>query len=82
MRVRREGDRLRLDIRDSGGPAPVPPPDGTGVGLNNIRARLDVLYGSDASLEAGPVEGGGYAVCIRLPLEFQEEKTQSLSEGG
>lgn len=82
IHVRREGDMLVLDVTDSGGPVPATPPGGTGVGLNNIRARLDVLYGKRADLAAGPVEGGGFAVRIRLPLELQETGTIHHAEEG
>lgn len=71
---------LVLDVTDSGGPVPATPPEGTGVGLNNIRARLEVLYGKHADLAAGPVEGGGFAVRIRLPLEIGEAATDAANE--
>ncbi|GLK50873.1 sensor histidine kinase [Maricaulis virginensis] len=80
IRARREGEMLVLDITDSGGPVPATPPEGTGVGLNNIRARLEVLYGRHADLAAGPVKGGGFAVRIRLPLEVGEPVTAAATE--
>jgi hypothetical protein len=82
IRVHRAGELLVLEVTDSGGPDPAPQPGGTGVGLNNIRARLDVLYGKHADLVAGPVEGGGFAVRIRLPLEIRENQDEHDAEGG
>ncbi|WP_417484300.1 sensor histidine kinase [Maricaulis salignorans] len=72
IRARRLGDDLLVEILDSGGPG-MPPSESTGVGLANIRARLDVLYGERAQLEAGPVDTGGFAVRIRLPIELAPE---------
>ncbi|CAN5212295.1 hypothetical protein BH10PSE12_BH10PSE12_26520 [soil metagenome] len=39
----------------------------TGVGLANVRRRLEALYGGRASLEAVPLERG-FAAVIRLPI--------------
>jgi hypothetical protein len=41
---------------------------GTGVGLNNVRARLRALYGDDASLRAGEADGV-WRVEVALPAE-------------
>ena len=82
IRVHRAGELLVLEVTDSGGPDPAPQPGGTGVGLNNIRARLDVLYGKHADLAAGPAAGGGFAVRIRLPLEIRENQDEHDAEGG
>ena len=40
---------------------------GTGIGLNNIRERLQLLYGSKASLTVAENPGGGTAVTITVP---------------
>jgi hypothetical protein len=40
---------------------------GTGIGLNNIRERLQLLYGNKASLTVAENPGGGTAVTITLP---------------
>jgi two-component system LytT family sensor kinase len=42
------------------------PRPGTGIGLANIRQRLEIRYDDAASLETGPVENGWRAE-IRLP---------------
>lgn len=44
-----------------------PRPDGTGVGLTNVRQRLEVIYGAEGRLDAGPVPGGWRAT-VFLPL--------------
>ena len=41
---------------------------GTGVGITNIKGRLQELYGSRQACELRPLEPSGLAVDIRLPL--------------
>ncbi len=59
LRIRAEilGDRLRLTVEDDGAGLADGPREGIGVG--NTRARLEALYGPDASLavEARPTDG-------------------------
>ena len=45
---------------------------GFGVGLANIRARLDELYPDDYTLVAGLTSDGGYRAEITLPLSHQQ----------
>ena len=40
---------------------------GTGIGLDNIRERLKLLYGNKASLKVAENPGGGTAVTITVP---------------
>jgi sensor histidine kinase YesM len=40
---------------------------GTGIGLNNIRERLQLLYGNRATLAVAENPGGGTAVSITVP---------------
>ena len=63
--ARREGERVGLSVWDDGPGidlAAVPP----GHGLDSLRARLAVLFGSRATLVAGRREGGGQ-VTMTLP---------------
>ena len=65
----REDGFLTLSVRDdgpgmAGGSGAVTRP---GVGLSNVRQRLQELYGAGAALELGPGEGGGVAASIRIP---------------
>lgn len=39
-----------------------------GIGLVNVRDRLAARFGERASIAHGPVAGGGYRVCLTLPL--------------
>jgi LytS/YehU family sensor histidine kinase len=59
---------------DSSPVAGSPPPgarhaarSGTGIGLTNLRARLETLYGTRQALELGPRPGGGVTVRIEIP---------------
>ena len=63
--ARRDGDRVLVEISDSGvGFAPV---TRGGVGLTNLRDRLRLIYGDRASLTVGEGVGGGASVTVRLP---------------
>jgi LytS/YehU family sensor histidine kinase len=72
VRAQREGDTLRLTVRDDGlGAAAKGSGDGRGgVGLANTRARLQHLYGDQQELRAGPLESGGYLVTIDIPFHM------------
>ena len=58
--------RLKLIIKNDGR-ADSPAAEGTGVGMANVRARLESSYGDDHSLSAGPI-AGGYQVVIDVPM--------------
>ncbi|MBV9931995.1 MAG: histidine kinase [Alphaproteobacteria bacterium] len=68
--ARRDGCELVLSVSDNGrtaAAAAAGKPSGTGVGLENTRRRLDVLYGRKARLETIAYDDGFTAV-IRLPV--------------
>jgi sensor histidine kinase YesM len=61
-----ERDTLRITVQDNGpGFSSV---QGTGVGLSNIRQRLEALYGNKAWLEVGALHSGGFIASIYVPL--------------
>lgn len=63
-----EDDMLRIVVKDNGpGIASVTPAESHGVGLPNLRARLQQLYGSEASLliQSSPTQGT--EVTLTLP---------------
>jgi len=66
VRIRAEGDRLRCTVEDDG--VGVKPDFSPGVGLGNVRSRLDLLYPNRHRFEIAPREGGGTRVEIDLPL--------------
>jgi len=63
---RRNGDRLRLSVRDNG-PGVTATPNG-GIGLANTRARLAQLYGARASLALASLPDGGAIATITIPV--------------
>ncbi len=85
------GQRLRITVSDTGpglkskitdhrlsgvtfdGGEPV----STGVGLANIRERLEQAYGESHQFETVEPEGGGFAVVIEIPYEPQERMEQN-----
>lgn len=83
VQARRSGDQLELIVADTGpgiGDS-RPTPEGTGVGLTNIRERLRQAYGDAQSLEImanenspyvqdGDGTGPGIIARIRIPLEM------------
>jgi two-component system LytT family sensor kinase len=64
--ARVENDRLHIAVRDDGDGAQAP--NGTGVGLRNVRDRLAARFGDAAELNAGKQPEGGYVVTLTLPL--------------
>ncbi|MFE7188318.1 sensor histidine kinase [Kitasatospora sp. NPDC057541] len=66
VRVRREGRRLSVRVRDDGGAAAQPSgPRRGGSGLAGLAARVEALGGT---LAAGR-EGGGWQVAVTMPLK-------------
>jgi two-component system sensor histidine kinase YesM len=41
----------------------------TGIGLRNLRTRLQILYGSNFSLHIQDAAGGGVEVVVTLPFQ-------------
>lgn len=62
----RVDDTIRLSVADNGpGFSSV---EGTGVGLSNIRQRLEAIYGHHAWLEVGAPAEGGFMSTIVIPV--------------
>jgi LytS/YehU family sensor histidine kinase len=58
---------MEIRVEDDGTPAPAPAGAKPGVGLANVRARLNAHFGAKAGLEAGPLPGRGFRATLRLP---------------
>jgi two-component system LytT family sensor kinase len=73
LRASHENGRLRLVVEDDGARSSAAPgpaaPASAGIGLANIRGRLEQLYGSRASLAIEPAADRGVRVVIDLPRE-------------
>jgi hypothetical protein len=66
----REGDLLRLRVRDSGAAVTAEArSSGHGIGLRNTRERLEHFYPESFAMNAGPLEVGGFEVAITIPYE-------------
>lgn len=77
LRSRLEGERLIVEIEDDGvgmepGRTVSPPPgglvrEGSGIGMRNVRERMDVLYGEGAAVEVVSRPGRGTKVRLVMP---------------
>ncbi len=71
LSVQRKANQLVLAVRDNGPGmahgAEAAAADAGRVGLANTRARLEALYGTDASLFLGKAPEGGLAAIINVP---------------
>jgi hypothetical protein len=75
VRAFREGDELCIEVSDDApGVSGVSEPSEHlgGTALENLRERLDALFGSAASLEAGPRPERGFLARIRVPRGGEE----------
>ena len=79
IRANKEGERLRMIVQDNGpGMMSTTLSDRKGVGLTNIRNRLQNLYGDEAVFEIMNAPEGGLIAEIIIPLEMKpvlENKT-------
>jgi two-component system LytT family sensor kinase len=64
---RREAEDLILEIRDNGQGLPPGGSPREGVGLRNVRQRVDQLYGSRGRFTLAPAPGGGTVATLRIP---------------
>ena len=79
IRAVRRGGLLVVEVEDDGPGLPAgwtfPPPEGSGVGLTNVRSRLERLYGSQGRLELlTPTDEAGRpttGVLARVTIPFR-----------
>ncbi|MBX7199235.1 MAG: histidine kinase [Rhodospirillaceae bacterium] len=68
IRAAASNDVLRLSVEnDAVGPAVG---TGVGVGLRNVRSRLETRFAGAASCAYGPTPAGGFRVELTMPLQF------------
>ena len=76
LRARRSRDMLVLEVQDNGPGLPDSParpgadaaaPQRGGIGLSNVEARLQEMYGERAAVRLRNAEGGGLLAGISLP---------------
>lgn len=66
--ARRNGS-LRVEVRNDGPAYDPGAGGGHGVGLQNVRERMRLLYGADFTLTAAAGEAGGAVVALEVPWE-------------
>jgi sensor histidine kinase YesM len=67
--ARREGNLLRLEVRDRGARSTEHCKRGNGIGLKNTRERLAHFYQEAYEMVARPLDAGGFEVAITIPYE-------------
>ncbi|WP_323142973.1 sensor histidine kinase [Massilia phyllosphaerae] len=71
VRAQVVGSTLQVEVCDDG--VGIDPHADDGVGLANIRERLQLLYGAQAELAIATPPGGGACATIRLPYKMMME---------
>ena len=89
LRSRIVDNRLLLEIEDDGvgiepGAATSAPVsglarEGSGIGMRNVRERMQVLYGDEAHVEMVSRPGRGTKVRLLMPLASREESDELLT---
>jgi two-component system LytT family sensor kinase len=83
--VQRVGKQMRIRVLNSGAGLTAQKPqraDGRGVGLANVKSRLQLHYGADWSFSLSEADPAHVQVTILLPLQFAEQETESLAKFG
>ena len=74
-------DRLRVEVIDNGvGLNESEYRESRGLGLSNLRARLEAVYGRDAALDLRNEPGGGTAAVLDLPAHAVRDAADSIAE--
>lgn len=68
INAKREGSNLVLSVTDDGEVVDSDQVGGNGIGLANVRDRLEARYRSAARLDTQMVHGGGFIAMLTLPL--------------
>lgn len=77
LRSRLQGDRVAIEVADDGvgivaGSEHALSRKGNGIGMKNVRERLEVLYGSKARFTVVSNPGRGTLVSIEFPADLHE----------
>ena len=79
LRSQLNGDRVRIEVADDGvgmgsHPASALRRSGAGIGMKNVRERLEVLYGNQAQFNVVSNPGRGTLVSIDIPANLPGER--------
>ncbi len=69
--ARRHEDMLRIEVADTGRGFQLTEMGGSGVGLSNIRARLQASFGDSATLNLAQGTPQGMVATLDIPLEMR-----------
>ncbi|WP_263357989.1 sensor histidine kinase [Acidicapsa ligni] len=77
LRSRMQGDSMVVEVEDDGVGIVLKPPSalargGAGIGMKNVRERLEVLYGNRARFTVVSRPGRGTLVSIEIPSDLPE----------
>lgn len=81
IRAVREQNHLRITVRNSGMgllPADQQNVGGTGLGLNNVRSRLQLHFDQDQSVDIREVSSNMVQVDVSIPLILSDSSEQAL----
>ncbi len=82
LRVRLGTGRLQIEVEDDGLGIPVedmPSVFRKGIGVSNVRERLEMLFGSDFQFAFEPRQGGGVRVRIQIPELHEADRGENRS---
>jgi len=68
IKAERDGNNLVLSVTDDGEAVDSNHVGGNGIGLANVRDRLEARYRSAARLDSQVISGGGFVAMLTLPL--------------
>jgi two-component system LytT family sensor kinase len=85
IRSRMQAERVIVEVEDDGVGIVLNPPSsierrGAGIGMKNVRERLEVLYGNRARFTVVSRPGRGTLVSIELPADMPEMTGQNGTE--
>ena len=77
MRAEVNHGKLAVTVADTGLGFGKAATAGTGVGLNNIRERLQLLYGSKASMTVAENSPSGMLVTLTVPYQAETREGEA-----
>lgn len=80
--AQRLGDNLQISVKDDGEYFPDIQDSGNGIGLANVRDRLETRFGNAASLKCESGQNGGYIATINIPIKNGNRFHEGLNIDG